>query len=106
MVMASDREDRVIIEKARERGVSHPMLDFLSSAHAFAARDYVLAAEYLGRARTKDPTSAELARFHVLALVLAGDEREADALVEELASTAPEDPRFSEWLARVRESTD
>ena len=106
MIMASDLEDRAILESARVRGVSDPMLDFLMSGHAFAARDYELAAERLERAQLKDPASAELARFRVLALILAGKDHEADALLTRLRQSTPEDPRFAEWIASVRGESD
>lgn len=101
MLMASDLEDRPILEKASEGGVSHPMLDFLLAAHAFAARDYELAREHLLSAQKKDPNSAELARFRVLALVLTGKGTEANRLAEKIR-----DPKLSAWLAAVRDEVD
>ena len=101
MIMVSDLEDRVILEKAKASGVNHPMLEFLLSAHAFAARDYELAAAHLERAQMNDPTSAELARFRILALMLAGKDRAASVLADKLRDT-----EFSAWLAAVGDDVD
>ena len=48
-----------------------------------------------------DPTSAELARFRILALMLAGKARAASVLADELRDT-----EFSAWLAAVGDDVD
>lgn len=102
MLMATDDEDRRLLESARRAGVRSPLLDFLLAAHALAHRDYPMASRHLAAARRRDPDSRELMRFHVLALLLSEERVAAGALARELGERdGARDERFWSWLATV-----
>jgi spermidine synthase len=99
MMLSTDLEDAPLLAEAAGEGVRSPLLEFFLAAHAFADRDYQLAARHLTAARALDPGSRELMRYLILSEVLQGDMGSARRLALELRSLPGEDPpRFWDWL--------
>jgi hypothetical protein len=100
LLMGGDPAYRPILEKAIESGTNDAGLYFMLAGVAMSDRDYLRAVEYFEQALSIDPGSAELARYQILALLLAGDRAAAKTAAQALRSNdLPEhDPWFWSWL--------
>jgi predicted membrane-bound spermidine synthase len=73
VVLGSQPAEQAIAARARARGESGALLDFIDATGALAARDYAGAARLLARVLEREPEFARAAALRALALCLAGD---------------------------------
>jgi predicted membrane-bound spermidine synthase len=99
-MMQSDSDEQRLAVDARSRGVVDPMLDYKLGLGALADRDFERAAEDLRRAESRDASLPYVGRYRLLALCLAGRNREAAAVAPEVrARETKPDPEFWDWLS-------
>jgi hypothetical protein len=93
-----------IARRAKERGVSDPLLDGILGLAAFADRDYLRAESYLQASQRVAPYPEQLLQLRVLALCLAGEtERAGELLVESRPSIPLTDETGWTWLTATFE---
>jgi predicted membrane-bound spermidine synthase len=73
VVLGSQPAEQAIAARARARGESGPLPDFLDATGALAARDYAGAARLFARVLEREPGFARAAALRALALCLGGD---------------------------------
>ena len=105
MLMTTDEEDVPILEDAVRRNVQDPMLDYLLAAHAMGDRDYDRAVEHFDRGLARDPGSAELVRFRILALVLSGEQEKARESAEALRAREARQPERAGQAGQAGQGT-
>ena len=101
-MMQSDGDEQRLAAEARSRGVDDPQLDYKLGLGALADRDFQRAEEELARAEARDAALPYVGRYRLLALCLAGRNRDAAVLAREVrAREANPDPEFWDWLSRA-----
>lgn len=102
ILMGSSTQMDRVIERAEEKGIVHPMLDYLRSARAMSRRDYERALRHLDAAVQQAPENKSLAGYRVLAYALAGRTEEA---LRGARSLRAADPAFVTLLGEVADET-
>jgi spermidine synthase len=100
VMMGNDPDYRPKLERILEAGTADPGVEYLLGTLCLGDRRYSDAVQHFDRALSLDQRSITLARYRLLALLLAGDRNAAENTARVLRAWEPpaQDPHFWNWV--------